>query len=58
MKNNKGFTLIEMIIAMTIFGIVISLGYGIFNSSQKAFTEQSEVFNSQTTMNLINKSFP
>lgn len=52
--NNKGFTLIEMIIAMTILGIVISLGYGIFNSSQKSLNEQSEVFNSQTTMNLVN----
>jgi len=53
--NNKGFTLIEMIIVMTIFGVVISLGYGVFNGSQRALTEQTEVFNGQTTMNLINK---
>lgn len=53
--NRKGFTLIEMIIAIAILGIVISLGYGVFNGSKKALSNQNEVFNSQTSMNLINK---
>ncbi len=54
-KKNNGFTLVELIIAISILSIVLSIGYGIINSSNKALKEQSEVFSGQMSINNVNK---
>ncbi len=51
--NRKGFTLIELIIAMSILGIVLSIGYGILNGANKAINEQGKIFNGQTSINTV-----
>ena len=52
--NDKGFTLIEMIIAISILGILISLGYGLINNINRSVSKQSQVFSNQTSINVFN----
>lgn len=54
MKNNKGFTLIELIIAISIFSTLIVIGYRIFNKSNILIKSQQEITNNQISLNLIN----
>lgn len=54
MKNNKGFTLIEVIIAISIMSIVIGLGYNVVNKVNSATQEQAKVSENQLNANLIN----
>lgn len=49
--NRKGFTLVELMIAISILGIVFSIGYGIINSSNKYIKEQSDIFSGQMSVN-------
>lgn len=53
-KNNKGFTLIETIIAISIFSIVVTLGYRIINKSNILMASQQKITNTQIALNLIN----
>lgn len=53
--NNKGFTLVELIIAITILTVVLGLGYNIIIGTNKATKEQSQIFSEQQNATLINK---
>lgn len=53
--NNSGFTILEMIIAMSILTVVIFIGYGVINGSNKAINGQRDTSNEQLSVNLINK---
>lgn len=53
--NNKGFTLIEIIIVMTIMTTVISIGYTILNKTNSSSKEQQNIINGQSNANLINR---
>lgn len=53
-KNNKGFTLIETIIAISIFSIVVTLGYKVINKSNILMASQQKITNTQIALNLIN----
>lgn len=55
MKNNKGFTLVELIIAISIMSMVIGLGYNIINKVNSATQDQNKVSENQLNANLINK---
>lgn len=55
MNNNKGFTLIELIIAISIMSIVIGLGYNVVNKINIATQEQDKITTNQLNANLINK---
>ncbi|MGL5328902.1 MAG: PilW family protein [Peptostreptococcaceae bacterium] len=54
-KSNKGFTIVELLIAISIVTIVISMGYSIVNGTSKATRHQANVFSEQQAANLINK---
>lgn len=54
-KNQKGFTLVELIIAISIMSIVIGLGYNVVNKITIASKSQSKVTDNQLNANLINK---
>ena len=53
--NNKGFTLLEFIIAMGIFSVVVFVGYSVINGSNKTTSSQKYISKSQMSTNLINK---
>lgn len=53
--NTRGVTLVELIIAIAILGVVLSIGYGIINSANKSLNEQSEVFSGQMSINTVRK---
>lgn len=55
MKNNKGFTLVELIIAISIISMVIGLGYNVINKINSATQDQNKVSENQLNANLINK---
>lgn len=54
-RNNKGFTLVEVLIAMAIISVVFTLGYNIILGMDKTTTKQTEVYTEQQNANLINK---
>jgi len=60
-KNSKGFTLIEVVVAMSIFVIVMSAVSGAFASAFKAYGKAREVGeslkNAQYALNLMSKTF-
>jgi type IV pilus assembly protein PilW len=47
MKNNQGFTLIEMMISVAIFGIVMAGIYQTYDSQQKTYIVQEQVIDMQ-----------
>lgn len=55
MINKKGFTLIEILIAIAIMGIVSSLGYVVINKSNRLVNENQVTYNGQQSIKLINK---
>lgn len=59
MKNNKGFTLVELIICILIFGIIVAAVFGFMISGSKSYeTVNGRVtlqMDSQLTMNFINE---
>lgn len=53
--NNKGFTILELIIAMSILSILIFIGYGVINGSNKSIKNQQIITNGQLGVNNIHK---
>ena len=53
--RNKGFTLIELIIAISIFSTILLLGYKVIDGTSISTKKQSEIFNEQQVTNLLNK---
>jgi len=47
MKNNQGFTLVEMMISVAIFGIVMTGIYQTYDSQQKTYIKQEQVIDMQ-----------
>lgn len=43
LRNNKGFTLIEMLVAMAVAGLAMSAIYTTYNSQQKSYVVQQEI---------------
>lgn len=54
-RNNKGFTLLELIISISILTIVISLGYRVINKSTIDVKNQGNINKGQLTVNDMNK---
>lgn len=58
-KNIKGFTLIELMVALAILGIVLAGIYSIFNTQHKSYIVQEQVVDSQqnvrVAMNMISR---
>lgn len=55
LKNNRGFTLIEMIIVIAIAGIVFSIGYTVINKSNSSMNENKITYEGQQSIKIINK---
>ncbi|WP_042278059.1 prepilin-type N-terminal cleavage/methylation domain-containing protein [[Clostridium] dakarense] len=53
--NNKGFTLLELLVSIFIITTVIFIGYKIINKSTTSVKEQGNINSGQLTMNDINK---
>ena len=53
--NNKGFTLLELIIAMSILTSVMFIGYNIFNKNSTLMHTQININKGQSNMNDINE---
>ena len=53
-RNNKGFTLIELIIAMSILSIVLLMGYNVINKSDFFMNSQQKITNNQSIANIVN----
>ena len=51
--NIRGFTLVELIIAISILSVVLSMGYGIINGANKSLNEQSEIFSGQMSIKIV-----
>jgi prepilin-type N-terminal cleavage/methylation domain-containing protein len=43
MKKSDGFSLVELLIALAILGVVIASAYGVFDSQQKVYAVQDQV---------------
>lgn len=56
-NNDKGFTLIELIIAMSILSIVLAIGYNIINKSGGFINIQQYIAKNQSVANLVNTYF-
>lgn len=54
-KDNKGFTLIEIIISMAILSIVIFISYNMINNMNHMFNKQLNTTNSQISANDLNR---
>lgn len=53
--NSKGFTLVEIIVAISIMGIVTSVGYNTLNTTNRSIVDQQVINNGQMDVNLVNK---
>lgn len=53
MKNKKGFTLVEMIVAILIFSLVLAMFYQFFGFSDKLFRKTDEIATMQDQARLI-----
>ncbi len=53
--NEDGFTLIEMLVAISIFSIVLIIGYQIINTSTKFMNNQKNVSKNQMSLNTVNE---
>lgn len=51
--NTRGVTLVELIIAISILGVVLSIGYGIINGANKSLNEQSKIFSGQMSIKTV-----
>lgn len=54
-KSKHGFTLIELVIAMSILTMVIGLGYKVLNKSSESTENQKNTFNIQQGINILKK---
>lgn len=49
-KSASGFTLIEILITMAIFGIIVTAMYGVFDNSNRNYAVQNEVVDAQNNL--------
>ncbi len=49
-KKNSGFTLVELLIAITISSVVVGGAYGVFRGQQKAYTQQEQIADIQQNL--------
>lgn len=54
-KDAKGLTLLELLVAMSIFTIVIFIGYKVMDQSAKSVKDQGNINKGQLTMNDMNE---
>ena len=54
-RNNKGFTLLELMISIFILTIVIFIGYRVINKSTIDIKNQSNINQGQLTVNDMNE---
>ena len=54
-RNNKGFTLLELLISIFILTTVIFIGYRVINKSTIDIKNQSNINKGQLTMNDMNE---
>lgn len=54
-NSDKGFTIIEVIIAMSIFSFIIFMGYRVMNGVIDITSKQSTITKEQQSANLVNK---
>jgi prepilin-type N-terminal cleavage/methylation domain-containing protein len=57
MRNNKGFTLIELVITMVVLSIVMGLIVGLVNQSLKFFRDEEDQVINQTALRQIAVEF-
>lgn len=55
MRNNRGFTIIEMIIAISILTVVLFMGYMIMNKNNESINANMINTQGQLSVNLVNK---
>ena len=55
MKNNKGVTLVELVIAMALISIVLALGYSLYYFGFNSVTDQLDMIDNQTNVRLAVK---
>lgn len=53
--NKKGFTLVELLIAIAILGVITPIGYNVINGTGKTIKNQQVTTTGQLTTNIINK---
>lgn len=53
--NSKGFTILEVIIAMSILSVVILVGYKIINGTEQSISHNKVIYEGQLNTNLVNK---
>ena len=51
--NNKGFTLVELLVATAIFGLVVSGMYGVYLSTQRTTVNQGELVDVQQDLRVV-----
>lgn len=54
-RNSRGFTLMELLIAISILTLVISMGYKIINSVNLSTKNQQTIRTNQSSINLVNQ---
>lgn len=54
-SKNKGFTLLELVIAISIFTTIIFIGYRLINKYSTSVNEQSNITQNQLSINNLNK---
>ena len=50
MKNKKGFTLLELVVAMTIISVVITMVWGLMIFGNKVYNKESDDYDVQTSV--------
>ncbi|MGL4797456.1 MAG: PulJ/GspJ family protein [Paraclostridium sp.] len=53
--NSKGFTILEVIIAMSILSVVVLMGYKIINGTEQSISNNKVIYEGQLNTNLVNK---
>ncbi|SDK41085.1 prepilin-type N-terminal cleavage/methylation domain-containing protein [Sediminibacillus albus] len=55
MRNNKGFTLVELLAALALLGLIVGLASSVHLFGQKQFTNEIKQVNNQSNVRLVLK---